>query len=69
MNPETSNSETGQSATASPERQQHHHRRHRHRPRPFYDRWITPYKRELKTGALFCAMVLLAYLLWSSLVK
>jgi len=46
----------------------HRHRRH-HRPRPFYQKWIYPYRRELKNFALFCTVIILSYLLWASIAK
>ena len=46
----------------------HRHRRH-HRSRPFYEKWIYPYRRELKNSALFCTVIILSYLLWSAIAK
>jgi len=43
-------------------------RRRRHKPRSSYDKWIRPYRRELKTGALFCLCVVLGYLLWTAVI-
>lgn len=58
---------------ASPDRHEqgnssHHHRRH-HRKRPFYEKWIYPYRRELKNSALFCAVIILSYLLWDAIAR
>jgi hypothetical protein len=58
---------------ASPERHEHgnsshHHRRH-HRKRPFYEKWIYPYRRELKNSALFCAVIILSYLVWDAIAR
>ena len=62
-----------ENAQASPERHEHgnsshRHRRH-HRKRPFYEQWIYPHRRELKNSALFCAVIILSYLLWSAIAK
>jgi hypothetical protein len=66
-------SEPSEDAQASPERHEHRsgshrHRRH-HRKRPFYEKWIFPYRRELKHFALFCTVVILSYLLWAAIAK
>jgi hypothetical protein len=65
--------EPSEDAPASPERPEHGHgsRRHRrhHRNRPFYRDWIYPHRRELKNFALFCAVVILSYLLWTTIAK
>jgi hypothetical protein len=63
-------SEDGQ---ASPERHEHRngshrHRRH-HRSRPFAEKWIYPYRRQLKNFALFCTVIILSYLLWDAIAR
>ena len=65
--------EPSENAQASPERHElgkssRHHRRH-HRKRPFYEQWIYPHRRELKNSALFCAVIILSYLLWTAMAK
>ncbi len=69
MNSEATTPEGGHATAVVPEHQHHHHRHRRHSRRSFFDRRIVPYKRELKTAALFCIMILLAYSLWTSMVK
>ena len=65
--------EPSEDAHASPERHEHGHSSHRHRrhhrKRRFYETWIFPHRRELKNFALFCAVVILSYLLWDALAK
>jgi len=65
--------EPNENAPASPERHEHTHSSHRHRrhhrSRPFYEKWIYPFRRELKNFALFCTVVILSYLLWSAIAK
>ena len=65
--------EPSEDAQASPERHEHRnsshrHRRH-HRKRHFYEIWIFPHRRELKNFALFCAVIILSYLLWDAIAK
>ncbi len=63
-------SEPSEDPQAYPERHEHRQgsrRRRRHRPRPFYETWIYPHRRELKNFALFCVVMILSFLLWSAL--
>ena len=65
--------EPSESAQASPERHEHgssshRHRRH-HRKRPFYEKWIYPYRRDLKNAALFLTVIILSYLLWDAIAR
>lgn len=65
--------EPSENAQASPEihehgNSSHRHRRH-HRKRPLYEKWIYPYRRDLKNFALFCTVVILSYLLWDAIAR
>jgi hypothetical protein len=65
-------SEPSENLSASPERHVHregHRRRRRHRQRPFYETWVYPNRRVLKHFALFCAVMILSYVLWAALAK
>ena len=65
--------EPSEDAHPSPEPHEHGHGSHRHRrhhrSRPFYEKWIYPFRRELKNFVLFCAVIILSYLLWSAIAK
>ena len=65
--------EPSEDAHPSPEPHEHGHGSHRHRrhhrSRPFYEKWIRPYRRELKNFVLFCTVVILSYLLWEAIAR
>ncbi len=46
----------------------HRHRSHRHRRhgRSFYRVWIRPYRRQLMSFFLLCAVVITTYMLWKA---
>jgi hypothetical protein len=62
--------ESSERLSTSPEgesqRRRSRHKRH-HRRNHFYERWVRPYRRELKNFALFCAVMILSYLFWTAI--